>query len=133
MTDQDPEEARAAADQQPDEKSQKREGKKGNKDKSAKRKEREAEAEQTLVGELDRLRLTVHQIATRYMELLESEIVQIREAVLASAGNSDRLSRLSSMLRTVQGLNVKPKKGRRKDLKRIDGLVALLNRVAAKL
>jgi hypothetical protein len=109
------------------------EGKKPTKERSAKRKEREAEAEKALTAELDRLRGLVQQIATRYMELLESEIVQIREAVVASAGSSDRLSRLSAMLRALQDLNVKPKKGRRKDLKRIDGLVALLNRVAQKL
>jgi hypothetical protein len=111
----------------------KQEGKKNPKERGSKRKEREAEAEKALVAELDRLRSLAHQIATRYMELLESEIVQIRETVAASAGASDRLSRLSAMLRALQELSVKPKKGRRKDLKRIDGLVALLNRVAQKL
>jgi thioesterase domain-containing protein len=132
MTDQEPDPS-AASEKSSSEKAPKPEGKKAGKDRGIKRKEREAEAEKALVAELDRLRSRVRQIATRYMELLESEIVQVREAVAASAGAGDRLPRLSAMLRALEGLDVKPKKGRRKDLKRIDGLVALLNRVAQKL
>jgi len=102
-------------------------------DRLSKREAREAEAEKGLIAELDRLRALARQIASRYMELLESEIVQIRETIEASRGSGGRLPHLSMMLQGLEGLKVKPEKGRRKDLKRIDRLVALLNRLAQKL
>jgi len=111
----------------------KREEKKDAKERGSKRKEREVEAERVLAAELDHLRRIVREIANRYMHLLESEIAQIREVVAASAGSSDRLARLTAMLRAVEHLKVKPKKGRRKDLKRIEALVAHLNRITQKL
>jgi len=131
MTDQETERSLAAEKPISQKATKRRE--KTDKDRHGKRKEREAEAERTLVAELDRLRAIVREVATRYLELLESEIAQIRETVLSSDSSSDRLARLTTMARALENLSVKPQKGRRKDLKRIEGLVAILNKVAQKL
>jgi len=96
-------------------------------------KPREAEKERELTFEIEHLRSLACQIAARYLEGLESEIVQIREAVMSSRGNPGRFGRLETMLHAFEGLKVKPDKGRRKDLQRISDLVELLNRLAQKL
>jgi len=98
-----------------------------------KREARAAELEQAIVGELDQLRTFVHQIGARFLERLESETVQIREAVEAGRGAPDRLSHLSLMLEALRAVRVKPDKGRLKDLKRVDELIVLLNRISQKL
>ncbi len=94
---------------------------------------REAEVEAQLVTELNRLRATVRHIGARYIDLLESKIVQVREAVVSNRDSSGRLERLNLMLRSLEGLRVKPDKGRRKDLKRIDELLSEMNQIALKL
>ncbi|MCX8035601.1 MAG: hypothetical protein N3D11_00830 [Candidatus Sumerlaeia bacterium] len=110
-----------------------RTGKKSSGERKSRRQMREAEVEARLVTELNHLRTTVRHIATHYVELLESKIVQVREAVESSRNSSDRLERLDFMLRSIEGLRVKPDKGRRKDLKQIDELLSQLNEVALKL
>ncbi len=114
-------------------KSARRAARKPGADRKSRRRSREAEVESQLVTDLNRLRATVRHIATRYVDLLESKIVQVREAVVSSRDSSGRLERLNLMLRNLEGLRVKPDKGRRKDLKRIDELLSLLNQVALKL
>jgi len=121
------------SDQKPPEKPARGGGKKSAEPRGSKRQAREAEAVSALALELDHLRSLAHQIASRFMERLESEIVQIRETILAGAPSGERLRYLSTMQRALQGLAVKPQKGRRKDLKRIDELVVLLNRIVLKM
>lgn len=94
---------------------------------------REDEMEKELTFEIEHLRSLACQVTTRYLEGLESEIVQIREAVAASRGTKGRLTRLEAMLREFEGLKIKPEKGRRKDLQRISELAALLNRLGQKI
>jgi len=129
MTDQEMDEEPAASVEPPAED----QSKSGKKKKESKRKQREAEAEKVLLAELDHLRSLARETIARFGELLETEIVQVRATVSASVGSSDRLARLITMIRALEGLSVKPDKGRRKDLKRIEKLVAVLNRVAQKL
>lgn len=121
------------ASKKPAAKRPKKAEKKTGKTRRSARKVRETEMERELTFEIEHLRSLACQITTRYLEGLESEIVQIREAVMASRGHAGRLGRLETMLHAFQGLKVKPDKGRRKDLQRISDLVALLNRLAQKL
>ena len=121
------------SDQKPPEKPAKGAGKKAAERRGSKRQAREAEVQAALILDLDHLRSVAREIASHFMERLESEIVQIRETVLASPASAKRLRHLSTIQRALQGLTVKPQKGRRKDLKRIDELVVLLNRIVQKM
>jgi hypothetical protein len=103
------------------------------KSKREKREAREAEIEKDLLFELDQLRKFIQHITQHCRELLESEVVQIRDTVSSSRGTPDRLYNLSAMLEALRGLRVKPDKGRLKDLKRIDDMVSLLNRITQRM
>lgn len=78
----------------------------------------------SLVDELEFLRTTFNETAARYAERIEGEIVEIQEAVLEAASRkkipTERIRDFRDMLTMIRGMIVKPEKGRRKDLKKID-------------
>ncbi len=78
----------------------------------------------SLVDELEFLRTTFNETAARYSERIEGEIAEIQEAVLQAASqkkiSSERIRDFRDMLTMIRGMIVKPEKGRRKDLKKID-------------
>ena len=78
-----------------------------------------------LVLELRRLRAMFTEIAERYVANAEGEIAAVIEAV---EGKSLPAARVKRMLEVVRGLTVKPRKGRRKDLARIEGAAASLRK-----
>ena len=82
-------------------------------------------AKDMLVLELRRLRAMFTEIAERYVANAEGEIAAVIEAV---EGKSLPASRVEKMLEVVRGLTVKPRKGRRKDLTRIEGIAASLRK-----
>ena len=82
-------------------------------------------AKDMLVLELRRLRAMFTEIAERYVANAEGEIAAVIEAV---EGKSLSVARVGKMLEVVRGLTVKPRKGRRKDLTRIEGIAASLRK-----
>jgi hypothetical protein len=82
-------------------------------------------AKDMLVLELRRLRAMFTEIAERYVANAEGEIAALIEAVEGKSLNAARVER---MLEVVRGLTVKPRKGRRKDLARIETLAAALRK-----
>ncbi|MBP2669835.1 MAG: hypothetical protein H6Q80_2037 [Deltaproteobacteria bacterium] len=82
-------------------------------------------AKDMLVLELRRLRAMFTEIAERYVANAEGEIAAVIEAV---EGKSLPAARVKRMLEVVRGLTVKPRKGRRKDLARIEGAAASLRK-----
>ena len=82
-------------------------------------------AKDMLVLELRRLRAMFTEIAERYVANAEGEIAAVIEAV---EGKSLPAARVERMLEVVRGLTVKPRKGRRKDLARIEGATASLRK-----
>lgn len=78
-------------------------------------------AKDMLVLELRRLRAMFTEIAERYVAGAEGEIAAVIEAV---EGKSLNAARVEKMLEVVRALSVKPRKGRRKDLTRIEAVVA---------
>ena len=78
-----------------------------------------------LVLELRRLRAMFTEIAERYVANAEAEIAAVIEAV---EGKSLAAARVERMLAVVRDLSVKPRKGRRKDLTRIEGIAASLRK-----
>jgi len=82
-------------------------------------------AKDMLVLELRRLRAMFAEIAERYVANSEGEIAAVIEAV---EGKSLPVARVRKMLEVVRALSVKPRKGRRKDLARIEGATAALRK-----
>jgi hypothetical protein len=82
-------------------------------------------AKDMLVLEIRRLRAMFTEIAERYVANAEGEIAAVIEAV---EGKSLPAARVQKMLEVVRGLSVKPRKGRRKDLARIEGATAALRK-----
>jgi len=82
-------------------------------------------AKDMLVLELRRLRAMFTEIAERYVANAEGEIAAVIEAV---EGKSLPAARVEKMLKVVRNLSVKPRKGRRKDLARIEGAAASLRK-----
>lgn len=87
-------------------------------------------APKRVMEELDFLRNTLLEVDRHYIARLESEIMQVREAVESEAGEGRlprrKLHDFEEMLALMRGLQIKPGKGRRKDLKKIDQLVGRL-------
>jgi hypothetical protein len=82
-------------------------------------------AKDMLVLELRRLRAMFTEIAERYVANAEGEIAAVIEAV---EGKPLPVARVRKMLEVVRALSVKPRKGRRKDLARIEGATAALRK-----
>jgi hypothetical protein len=82
-------------------------------------------AKDMLVLELRRLRAMFSEIAERYVANTEGEIAAVVEAV---EGKSLPAARVKRMLTVLHDLSVKPRKGRRKDLARIETIAAALRK-----
>lgn len=82
-------------------------------------------AKDMLVLELRRLRAMFTEIAERYVADAEGGIAALVEAV---EGKSLPAARVDGMLRIVRDLSVKPRKGRRKDLVRIEKIASALRK-----
>jgi hypothetical protein len=82
-------------------------------------------AKDMLVLELRRLRAMFTEIAERYVANAEGEIAAVIDAV---ERKSLPAARVEKMLEVVRRLTVKPRKGRRKDLARIEGATASLRK-----
>ena len=85
--------------------------------------------------ELAFLRKTMRELAAAYSNQLEGEITALIEAVRTDAETRKKLpaSRahdLRDMLSLLRNLEIKPAKGRRRDLKKIESLVEELRRIA---
>ncbi|MBE0605092.1 MAG: hypothetical protein IH610_02250 [Deltaproteobacteria bacterium] len=82
-------------------------------------------AKEMLVLELRRLRAMFTEIAERYVANAEGEIAAVIDAV---EGKPLPAARVEKMLEGVRSLSIKPRKGRRKDLARIETVAAALRK-----
>lgn len=87
-----------------------------------------------LVDELAFLRRNFQEIINHYTIAVESEMAQIMALVAAESEKrmvpSDRAKEMRDMLMLLRSLEIKTSKGRRRDLKRIESLVADLRSIA---
>jgi hypothetical protein len=87
----------------------------------------EASPVKSLAEELDSFRATVNHTIAAHLMRLESDIVQIKELVLAEGQTSklpqSKIRDLRDMLTLLRTFDVDPVKGRRKDVKRVDALL----------
>ena len=89
-----------------------------------------------LLAQLQHLRLEAKEISRLYAANLQRDIVQLieflNESQIQPSGKNSRgmnlqLSRMKEML---DGINLKPEKGRRKDLRKIESAVRSMRKIA---
>jgi hypothetical protein len=83
---------------------------------------------QTVAEELAFLRKTFRDLVGAYAAQVEGEITQLHAEVVADAASKkklpgSRVSDLRDMLMMLRSLEVKPAKGRRRDLKKVETVV----------
>jgi hypothetical protein len=87
-----------------------------------------------LIDEIAFLRRNFREIINHYTVAVESEMAQIVALVTAESEKKivpvDRMKEMRDMLMLLRGLEIKTSKGRRRDLKRIESLVAELRTIA---
>jgi len=88
----------------------------------------EASPMKAVVGELENLRESLRETLSHYQARVESDIDAIRDVVSQDLGgnkiDSGKLRDLRDMLTVLRHAQVKAEKGRRKDVKKIEGVVA---------
>ena len=91
-------------------------------------------AEQTtreMLASLATLRLLVREVGGNYLAALQAEVARVQEAVRhvpkADKANQGQIEQIKKMLKWIRDLDVKPQKGRRRDLKELDRLIAKLS------
>ncbi len=81
-------------------------------------------------GQLIALSQALEETARQYVQRLQREIAEVSNRVPSSHGKKaskrSNLKRLRQMTKILAALHVKPNKGRRKDLKRIDEVIGEL-------
>src|SRR5262245_55091674 len=93
-------------------------------------------ARKELLAQLQHLRTEVKEISRLYVANLQRDIVQLIEFLNESettGGSKDSRatnSAISQMKETLDTINLKPEKGRRKDLRKIEQAVRLMRKSA---
>jgi hypothetical protein len=85
----------------------------------------EASPSKAVASELQDLRAELRESASSYAARLDAEIERVRQAVETVGGNSSgaKIRDLRDMLTLLRNRQLKPDKGRRKDLKKIESVV----------
>lgn len=97
--------------------------------------DKSARLQRELSARLHRLRTTTKDITRVYLAKLESAIVNLSETVGTGDGSKKKrwkTATLQKMNDLLDDLNVKPEKGRRKDLKKIELLLKSLDSLLSK-
>jgi len=88
---------------------------------------RDASPAKSLARELRTLKRDLRVVSRHYIQRIEAELAEVQEAVSQLEATeeipSNRIRDLRDMLILLRRLQIKPDKGRRKDLKKIDSTV----------
>ncbi len=88
-----------------------------------------------LLVRLDHLRSATREVARAYLTNLEHDIIEIRETVASAKtpdGNKATFRAIGRMGEVLDDLTLKPHKGRRSDLKKVEKTIRTLQRVISK-
>src|SRR5690349_19028113 len=88
-----------------------------------------------LLAQLQHLRTEAKEISRLYVANLQRDIVQLIEFLNEKPASTTKSARnldpvLTQLKEELDGLNVKPEKGRRKDLRRIENAVRSMRKIA---
>jgi hypothetical protein len=97
-----------------------------------------AQSVRELVLRLDHLRASVREVVRAYLANLEHDIIEVRDAVAGGktgAGRKPKLRRnvVERMSDMVDDVRLKPQKGRRSDLKKVEKIIRNFQRLVTKI
>jgi hypothetical protein len=96
-----------------------------------KRKNKFLHTHQDLLATLGTLRQLVKEVGGNYLASLQADVAAVERAVRqAGSGelpNRKQLGQFRTMLKTINALDVKPQKGRRRDLRKLDRVISKLS------
>ena len=82
----------------------------------------------TVVGDLESLRLALRESVSHYLSRMEGEIDSLQNVVNymleTNKVDSGKMRDIRDMLTVLRHVDVKPEKGRRKDIKKIESVLA---------
>jgi hypothetical protein len=81
-----------------------------------------------LTNSLHTLRLLVREVGGNYLASLQSDVARIEQVLKTAEHVNDK--QLTAMLKAITRLDIKPQKGRRRDLKELDRLISKLSDMA---
>jgi len=91
-------------------------------------------AQQDLIAALGTLRQLVKEVGGNYLASLQADVAAVERAVRQSGGdelpNRKQLAEFRSMLKAINDLDLKPQRGRRRDLKKLDRVICRLSDTA---
>ena len=92
-------------------------------------------AQRDLLAALGMLRKLTKEVGGNYLASLQADVIDVEQAVHQAEGveppDRKRLSQFRAMQKAINNLDVKPQKGRRRDLKRLDQTVSKLGDMAS--
>ncbi len=96
-----------------------------------------AQSVRELLLRLDHLRASAREVARAYVANLEHDIIEIRDAVTGGKTGAGRKPKLRGsvadrMSHMIDDVTLKPHKGRRSDLKKVEKIVRSFKRLVAK-
>jgi len=88
-------------------------------------------AQQDLLAALSTLRQLVKEVGGNYLSSLQADVAAVERAVRQSGDdefpNRKQLAEFRTMIKTLSDLDLKPQKGRRRDLRRLDRVISKLS------
>ena len=88
-------------------------------------------ARQDLLASLGSLRQLVKEVGGNYLAGLQADVAAVEQATRQvrsdEAPNRKQLAQFQAMLNAINALDVKPQKGRRRDLKELDRVISKLS------
>jgi hypothetical protein len=90
-------------------------------------------AQRDLIAGLGVLRQLTKEVGGNYLASLQAEVTSVEQAVRATGELRERrrLNQFCTMLKAINALDVKPQKGRRRDLKQLDRKISQLTDIAS--
>jgi len=84
-----------------------------------------------LIAALHALRIVAREVGSNYIAGLQSDVARLEQAAHQAKPDDmtdhKQLSQMTTMLKWLADLDIKPEKGRRRDLKELDHLIGKLN------
>jgi hypothetical protein len=92
---------------------------------------RQEKARQELLASLHSLRILVKEVGGNYLAGLQADVARVEKAARDfrndETSDAKQAAHMAGMLKLIHKLDIKPQKGRRRDLKTLDKVIEKLN------
>jgi hypothetical protein len=91
------------------------------------RRAKQEEIQDEFTSALHTMRLLVKEVGGNYLAGLQADVARAEHAAGQSKASTKQLAQMAGIVRLINQLDVKPQKGRRRDLKALDKLIGKIN------